>query len=45
MLLFSVKVLISLVIGAVVMSWVMMGPLDMYLTQREIDEIRNSKEA
>ena len=39
MLLFSVKVLISLVIGAVVMSWVMMGPLDMYLTNSEIEEV------
>jgi hypothetical protein len=45
MLVFAVKVLISLLIGLVVMSWVMMGPLDGYLTQREIDEIRNSKEA
>ena len=44
-MIFFVKVLISFLIGLVVMSWVMMGPLDGYLTQREIDEIRNSKEA
>ena len=34
-----VKYLISLVIGAVVISWVMMGPLDMYLTNSEIEEV------
>ena len=34
-----VKYLISLVIGAVVMSWVLMGPLDMYLTDREVEEV------
>lgn len=31
--------LISFVIALVVMSWVMMGPMDMYLTNREIEEI------
>ena len=30
------------VVGAVVMSQVMMGPLDRYLTEKEIDEIHNS---
>lgn len=31
--------LISFVIALVVMSWVMMGPLDMYLTNSEIEEV------
>ena len=26
-------------VAAVVMSWVMMGPLDKYLTEREIEEV------
>ena len=26
-------------VAAVVMSWVMMGPLDKYLTEREIEEL------
>jgi hypothetical protein len=45
MIVVLVKVLISFLIGLVVMSWVMMGPLDGYLTQMEIDEIRNSQES
>jgi isopentenyl diphosphate isomerase/L-lactate dehydrogenase-like FMN-dependent dehydrogenase len=33
------------VVGAVVMSQVMMGPLDKYLNQQEIDEILNTQES
>ena len=34
-----VEILVSFVVGALVMSWVMKGPLDDYLTDREIEEV------
>jgi hypothetical protein len=43
MLILIVKALalgvVSCVVGAVVMSQVMMGPLDRYLTEQEIEEV------
>jgi hypothetical protein len=45
MIVVLVKVLVSVVSVGIVMSLVMDGPTDKYLTQSEIDEILNSQES
>ena len=38
-----VKVVVSLICAGILMSLVMDGPTDKYLSQQEIDEITNSR--
>jgi hypothetical protein len=46
MIVVLVKVLVSVMVGGIVMTAVMMsGPVDRYLTQQEIDEILNTQES